>query len=56
MYVDTLINELDEICIKGQIGASRNRIRKIRKLVDAFRQEREYPWYMKLALWFYERK
>ena len=56
MQVDTLINELNGICNKGQVGASSNRIRKIRKLLEIFQVERHYPWYLKLALYFNEKR
>ena len=54
MHIDTFVTELEEICSKGQIGASMERVRKIRKLLRMFKSERAYPWYVRLVLWIYE--
>jgi len=55
MHIDTFIEGLIDICSKGEVGASKNRIRKIRALVSTFKNERRCPWYVKLALYFYKR-
>ena len=55
MHINTFIEELESICEKGQVGASYERIRKIRNLIRIYQSEHIYPWYMKLALYFYEK-
>ena len=56
MTIDKLIKSIENICQKGQVNASKNRIRLIRILIGIYKEERGYPWYLKVALYFYEKR